>query len=246
MKSVMMHLVAGYPTQADTKKLLAHMIKEEVAAVELQIPFSDPIADGPVLMHANDVSVAHGIHIDDVLSLLPAETRSTQIYIMTYIQPIMHYGFDKFFDKASKLNVAGFIIPDLPFDAPEMSQLIKTSPELAQKIVPVLSQGMPDDRLDHLFDVLSPKLVYVTARHGITGDKTADFSSGLSDFIAKIRKLTDTKVALGFGIQTPDDVKSAAKLADMPVVGSAITKTMSDINKTKTLVSDLAAAARMV
>jgi len=246
MKSLMTHLVAGYPDLVTSKQTLKSMIDLQIVAIELQIPFSDPIADGPVLMQANDIAISNNIGISEVFDLINSDFGDTKIYLMSYLQPIMNFGIDKFFKKAKALNVSGYIIPDLPFDAPELEQILKLDSGLSESIVPVLSQGMPDDRLELLFKTLKPELVYVTARHGITGDKTASFDSSLEQFVAKVRSQTSASIALGFGIQTPDDVMKANKLADIPVVGSAITRKMEKPNEVHKLLEDLAAVARIV
>jgi len=244
MKSIMIHLVAGYPDTKSANKLFNDLISAKVQAIELQIPFSDPIADGPVIMAANDQAVTHGVGIDEALSLLEGKLGKSKVYIMSYLQPILSYGPNQFFDKASK--AAGFIIPDLPFDAPEIDQFLLNHPELMQKLVPVLSTGMPHERLKQLFATLEPELVYVTARHGITGDKTSEFDDELLDFINDVKNLSSADIALGFGIQTPADVKKAAKIADLPVVGSAISKIADSPKKVTELINDLARAAKMV
>lgn len=246
MKGLMTHLVAGYPDMVTSKKMFKSMIDLEIAAVELQIPFSDPIADGPILMHANDVAVASKVSVDKVFDMINTDLGSTKVYLMSYLQPILHYGLDEFIKKAQALGVSGLIIPDLPFDAPEISHILNSNSQLENYIVPVLSQGMSQERIEGLFGKLKPSLVYVTARHGITGDKTASFGKDLEQFVSQVRSRTDAKLALGFGIQTAEDVKKAAKLADIPVVGSAITAKMNETKQAQKLIEDLAAAARIV
>jgi tryptophan synthase alpha chain len=223
MNRLMTHVVVGYPDLATTKRLIRAMTRRKVAAIELQIPFSDPIADGPVLMRANDVAVAQGISVEDTLKLLATiKKQDTKIYIMTYLQPVMHYGPKIFFQKALAAGCNGFIIPDLPFDAPETEDFITDNSELRHALVPVLSPGMPEDRLKAVFKTLEPGLVYLTARHGITGDRT-HFGSHLNQTVQTIHRLSKAELAIGFGIQTPADVRQVLGLADLAIVGSALT-----------------------
>lgn len=224
MKKLMTHVVVGSPTLQVTRRLIREMTSRKVAAIELQIPFSDPIADGPVLMEANDRAVKSGVSIKEALSLVGSG--QTKFYLMSYLQPILHYGPAAFFDQALQAGCAGFIIPDLPFDAPETKQFIATGPELRHKLIPVLSSGMTRNRLKQLFTILSPELVYLTARHGITGERT-EFSPDLTATIKIVRTLTDAQLAVGFGIQTPADVRAVLKQADIAVVGSALTQALT-------------------
>jgi tryptophan synthase alpha chain len=224
VKKLMTHVVVGAPNLQITKRMVREMTNRNIAAVELQIPFSDPIADGPVLMSANDQAVKNGISIDTVLGLV--STGPTKSYLMSYLQPILHYGPSAFFRQALEAGCAGFIIPDLPYDAPETKTFIDEVPELRHTLIPVLSPRMAQFRLDRLFKILKPELIYLTARHGITGERT-DFSKDLSETIKRIRALTDAKIAVGFGIQTPADVRAVLHQADLAVVGSALTKALS-------------------
>ncbi len=226
MNRLMTHVVVGYPDLKTTKRLIEAMIDREVAAIELQIPFSDPIADGPVLMHANDVAVEHGVSVGATLKLLASiKSGDTKIYLMTYLQPVLHYGPKNFFQKALAASVSGFIIPDLPFDAPETKQFIADNPELRRALVPVLSPGMAEARLKLLFEALQPSLIYLTARHGITGDRT-DFSKNLEQDVQKIKAYSSAPIAIGFGIRTPADVRIVLRFAELAVIGSALTNAL--------------------
>lgn len=229
MTRLMTHLVVGNPSMALTKRFINEMIAREVSAIELQIPFSDPIADGPVLMKANDNAVGNGVSVDETLKLLSSLTvHKTKIYIMSYLQPILSYGASKFFEKAIELGCKGFIIPDLPFDAPEMISFITEEPSLKQLIVPVLSPEMHITRISEVFEALEPNLVYVTARHGITGDRTESVTKHLIALIGHVRSQCDARVAVGFGIQTANDVKNVLEIADLAVVGSALTSAQNE------------------
>ncbi len=232
MKRLMTHVVVGNPTLAATQRLIDAMIRRQVTAIELQIPFSDPIADGPVLMAANDVAVAGGISVAETLDVLRASTGTgTKIYIMSYLQPILHYGPQKFFRAALDAGCSGFIIPDLPHDAPEMDVFVKAIPQLRQVMVPVLSPGMDAERLRAIFQTLQPRLVYLTARQGITGERTA-FDNHLQKTIKTIRTRTNAQIAVGFGIQKPADVRAVLRIADLAVAGSVLTAALAESEAT--------------
>lgn len=228
MKKLMTHLVVGSPDMATSKRMIKYMAEREVAAVELQIPFSDPIADGPVLMAANERAVRRGVSVEETLKLIEEMNfGQTKLFLMSYFQPVFGFGLEKFFDRAIKAGCKGFIIPDLPFDAPEVGELTRRIPELKRKLVPVLSPGMTPKRLEELFGLLTPDLVYLTARQGITGQHSK-LSGELSKTIASVRKHTTAEIAVGFGIQTAADVRSVLDSgADLAVVGSALAKALN-------------------
>lgn len=227
MNRLMTHIVVGNPTISKSKKFISEMIAREVAAIELQIPFSDPIADGPILMKANDVAVENGVSVEQVLNVLSEITPyKTKMCIMSYLQPILSFGPSKFFDKATELGCKGYIIPDLPFDSPDALAFITKQPALKNLIVPVLSTDMSITRISELFEMLDPNLVYITARHGITGDRTVLDSEQLNSLIGHVRTLTNGKIAVGFGVQKSIDVKNILKIADLAVVGSALTSAL--------------------
>lgn len=245
MAKLMMHLVAGYPDIKSNKSSIDGFVENSVDSLEIQIPFSDPIADGPVLMRANDEAISRNIGTSQTLALAEFASKKLDTYIMTYLQPIVSYGPDKFFDQAIKSGCAGFIIPDLPFDAPEINRFVESFPVLKQMLVPVLSEGMHESRLTDLFTHLEPKTIYLTARFGITGDKTGEFSSELKNFINMVKSYTDAKIAIGFGIQTGEDVRRALEFADLAVVGSAYNKALAKSNSNAgNLLKELVAAAK--
>ncbi len=245
MNKLMTHVVVGYPDMETTKKLLHHMIEAKVASIELQIPFSDPLADGPKLMAANDIAVNNGISVQETLDIInECDSKNTKIFIMSYLQPIISFGAKEFFRKAEEAGCEGYILPDLPFDAPDMHEFININKSLSSKIIPVLSPWMLSSRLKSIFSKLSPETVYITARAGITGDHTNEYSSDLKQLIMGVRKLSDAKLAVGFGIQTTEDVKSILKIADLAVVGSAVTSELeSSLARATALVDKLADAA---
>lgn len=232
MKRLMTHMVAGSPNLATTKRMIKQMAQREIAAVELQIPFSDPIADGPVLMEANDEAVRQGVSAGDTFRLIESvDLEGTKVYIMSYLQPILQYGSEKFFKRALKSGCSGFIIPDLPFDALDVRRLISRQPELQRALVPVLSPGMSLERLKALFSALKPELVYLTARQGITGEHS-ELSDELSGTIKTVREYTLAEIAVGFGVQTQVDVRSVLKSgADLAVVGSALAGALKQSEK---------------
>lgn len=225
MKPLMTHVVAGYPNRQATRTILATMIQHKVHAIEIQIPFSDPLADGSVLMQANSQAVQQQTTRQDVLEILQTtDFQQTEVFLMCYYQSLFYSDALAFITQAITAGCKGFIIPDLPFDSPDMDTLLKKIPTLKPLIIPVVSPGMSALRLQQLQQTLSPSLIYVTARSGVTGTDT-DFDDKLSNTVHELRQLfPNTKFAIGFGIKNNRDSSTALKYGDLAVVGSALTE----------------------
>lgn len=224
MKPLMTHIVGGYPSLADSRTILESMIQRQVSAIEIQIPFSDPVADGPVLMQANDSAVKTGMNREDILALLQTvDFKETAAYIMCYYQSLFYADVVSFIQTAITAGCTGFIVPDLPFDSPDMRTLLADIPELRRSFIPVVSPGMSSERLASMQQTLQPRVIYVTARKGITGTETV-FGDALLDVTKQLRELfPDSKLAIGFGIKSHKDVTAALQYGDIAVVGSALT-----------------------
>jgi tryptophan synthase alpha subunit len=245
-KPLICHVVAGYPDERTCLELMKGMDEAGVSAIEVQIPFSDPIADGETIMRANDVALEGGMTTADSFDLMKRARKqgvNCDIYIMSYVQKARHFGLEAFCDEARKCDAKGLIIPDLPYDSPEYPQLLKLARARELELVPVLSPGMPDTRLQTLLSA-KPNSVYVTSRRGITGN-TYSGTRELERIIGSIRSESKAIVMVGFGISTPEDVTDALKFGDQAVVGSAIIKNFQADGLPKTLeyIGSLAEAA---
>jgi tryptophan synthase alpha chain len=243
-KPLMCHVVAGYPDPEACLQLLAGMSRLGVAALEVQIPFSDPIADGPVIMGANDVALAGGMTTAGSFELIERAREQgvdTDLYTMSYLQKVQHFGLAEFCRRAADCGVNGLIVPDMPYDSPEFTSLRQLAADARLDIVPVVSPGMSEARLRAILS-LKPKTLYVTSRRGITGSKYSP-QQQLKQFVAGIKKLSDARLMIGFGIATPDDVRNARGLGDLAVVGSAIINKLqaSGIDETLEYIGSLAA-----
>lgn len=244
MNKLMCHVVAGYPDPEACLRLMLGMQASGAAAIEVQIPFSDPIADGETIMEANDMALAGGMTTAASFSLIEkarAQGLKSDIYIMSYLQKVLHFGFDNFCDDASTCGAKGLIIPDLPYDSPEYKELTVYTHNLGLELVPVLSPGMLEGRLRALL-ASNPPTVYVTSSRGITGNEYSP-AAELGQLVGEVRKLSEAEIMIGFGISTPGDVREALTIGDIAVVGSAVIKIIqeSGVNSTLKFVKTLAA-----
>jgi tryptophan synthase alpha chain len=215
----MTHLIAGYPTIPASEKIGAAMIKGGADILELQIPFSDPMADGPSIAVACQEALKNGATVSKSLSVAAKLAKiGAPVLIMSYINPIFRYGIAKFVEDAAKAGVSGFIIPDAPFDSPEGIEFLQTAKKHDLHLIPLITPGVPRERLMFLSQNASG-FVYCTSRQGITG-ANSKFAAQLSDYIQMAKKEFDIPLGLGFGVRTRSDFKNVAKLADVVIAGS--------------------------
>ncbi|MEX2028556.1 MAG: tryptophan synthase subunit alpha [Candidatus Curtissbacteria bacterium] len=226
----MCHIVAGYPSQEKCIDLLLGMQKAGIQTVEVQIPFSDPIADGETIMIANDRALENGMTTQKSFELIKTARKSdlkTDIYIMSYIQKLISFGVDNFCKQAQSADVKGLIIPDLPIEAGEYKLLRREADKYGLEIVPVVSPGTEKDRLRRGVSSAG-SLIYLTSIKGITGNKLK-LNKQLDQTAKEVKKQRpDVELAIGFGIATKQDIEEILRIADMAVLGSAVIR---EINK---------------
>jgi tryptophan synthase alpha chain len=234
--AIMCHLVAGYPDQRSCLALMRGLQNAGVTALEVQIPFSDPIADGETIMGANDVALEGGMTTAGSFALIETARRQgvdSDLYVMSYLQKVQHFGLEEFCRRAAGCQVKGLIIPDLPYDSPEFAKLREVAIQQQLEVVPVLSPGMPPARLRAAL-AFRPPTVYVTSMRGITGSAYVP-DRQLKQLIADIKQLSSATIMIGFGIATPRDVQGALQLGDVAIVGSALINKLRASNVTETV-----------
>lgn len=217
---LIIYLTAGYPDYAVT--LAAVLAAEEAGAdiVEIGIPFSDPIADGPVIQKAATLALKAGATTAKTLELIRQIRKQTDIPLaaMTYVNTILHYGPEKFVKDFSEAGLSGIIVPDLPLEERELLEDIcrDQGVDLIQFIAPTSTK----ERIATVSKIASGFL-YCISTTGVTGVQAVDYGP-VKAAIAEARKATDVPVAIGFGIGSPDAAREAAKHADAVIVGSAV------------------------
>jgi tryptophan synthase alpha chain len=235
---LMTHIVYGYPDIETSTTMLGAFDKLGVEYVEVQIPFSDPIADGPVLTHANSIAALH-VSTDDTLSFLTETVpglRKSKVLIMCYFQSIFAYGIDSFCARAAQAGIYGLLVPDLPYDQPDYQILKRAADKYKTYLVPVLSPVISKERLTH-YVKSDTSFIYLTARSGITGTHTSTQQiTTLTNCINAIRLIAPTsELALGFGLQTVNDVAHTPPGVSVSVVGTAITEHLEQFGTTGTI-----------
>jgi len=224
---LMTHIVLGYPSFEDNRKVIKQMVENGVDCIEMQIPFSEPMADGPVILKANQDSIANGTTVEDCIRFGSEMNDSYDIpfLFMTYYNIVFKYGEESFLSAAQKAGISGLIIPDLPpEEGAEFCEMARQ-----KNIAPILifAPTSTDERMKDLNSFTSG-FVYCAARRGVTG-KQSEFGADFSDYLSRCRLATSLPLAVGFGIQSRADVMEICDKAEMAVVGSK-TITLVDEN----------------
>ncbi|MDB5259151.1 MAG: Tryptophan synthase alpha chain [Candidatus Taylorbacteria bacterium] len=223
---IMAHLVAGYPDTGASLRLAETFAASGANILEIQMPFSEPVADGPTIVEACHVALKNGFRSKEIFAFCHKVSKfGVPIVIMSYSNPIMSIGIDSFCRQAVAAGVSGLIVPDLPFDSKEGEELLACSKKYGLNLIQVVSPSMSGDRLKRSI-ACSQGMIYCTTKRGTTGGQTS-ISADLKKVIEAIRKQSDIKIALGFGISSRKDVEAVAGLADIAVVGSALLRAFS-------------------
>ncbi len=212
-------LVGGDPTPEISLDYFRTLIRNGVDLIEIGIPFSDPIADGPVIQRANARSLSHGTTVETIFQLVRDLRKESEvpIVLLTSLNPILNYGYLPFFEEARRSGVDGMIVPDLPLE--EREELApfaaKTGLSLINMIAPTSGE-----RIRQLAST-ADGFIYVVSSTGVTGQRN-EIKTDLSRLLGEIRQVTDLPAAIGFGIHTPDQVEEMSKVADGVIVGSGM------------------------
>ncbi len=236
---LMTHVVVGYPTIASTIQIVKAMEQAGADYVELQIPFSDPIADGPTIMKACDIALKNGITVRDCLKVMKTLSNKVSIplFFMGYYNTVFHFGVDAFCKQAKAAGAYGLIIPDMPPDEEEHEHFIKAcrTHHLAQ--IRVITPASSNERMK-LNAQVADEFVYCVSHYGVTGSN-ADFKKSLKPYIARVKKYFNLPIALGFGISKPSHIRAIKDIVDIAIVGSAIIKIIDKYKNPKTRIREI-------
>ena len=223
-KALIAYIMVGFPNEKSTLTTVKGLVKGGVDIIELGFPFSDPLADGPVIQNASTVSLEKGIKINNFFNIVKKIRKETDIplILMTYTNILYHKGYPKFISEAKKVGIDGFILPDMSVE--ESKEYIQAAKNKTDTIF-LISPNTTKTRIQKIARA-STGFLYLVAVFGTTGVKTGIKKYTLNA-IKKVKNQTKGKipVGIGFGISTPDDVKTYVKAgADAVIVGSAYLK----------------------
>lgn len=225
-KAFITFITAGYPNLELTKKLIFAFAKIGVDIIELGVPFSDPMADGPIIQESSQIALGKKTNINDVLNLVREVRKkiATPICLMTYYNPIFCFGEERFVKVAQKSGVDGVIIPDLPPE--EGRSFIKLADKFNLDTIFFLSPTSAAERIK-LVSRVSRGFIYYVSLTGVTGPRQ-NLAPDLINKIREIKKYTSKPICVGFGVSLPFQVRQVYKIADGVIVGSAIIQKIKD------------------
>ena len=234
-KGFVAYITAGDPSLKKTHQLVLELDRQGVDVLELGVPFSDPLADGPVIQEASQRALKAGATLDGVLNLVADLRKESEIPIVlfTYFNPIHRMGIERFVNRAKEVGVDGVLMLDLP---PEEGGEYKQAMDKSGLDTIFLVTPTTRDKRIALLTKLSTGFVYYVSRTGVTGERE-HVAEALQEQIDRIRAVTDLPIAVGFGIAQPNQVAEVAAIADAVVVGSAIVRRIGEYGTDTDLVS---------
>ncbi|MDO4331144.1 MAG: tryptophan synthase subunit alpha [Eubacteriales bacterium] len=227
-KAFIAFLTAGDPDLDSTKRYVREMEKAGADLIEIGIPFSDPIAEGPVIQEADLRALTGGVTTDQIFDMAAQLRQETDmpIVFMTYLNPVFHYGYDAFFARCKEAGIDGIIIPDLPYE--EKNEVDSVSSGYGVTLISMIAPTS-QARIEQIAKE-AKGFIYVVSSMGVTGTRT-EIKTDLDGMLAQIKAVTDVPAAVGFGIHTPRQAADIAKKADGVIVGSAVVKLIAQYGK---------------
>lgn len=237
-KAFITYLTAGLPDLEKTEELIFVQEAAGIDIIEVGIPFSDPVADGPVIQGASCKALANGTTIGKIFEMMKNARQKgadVPIVFMMYYNSILHYGIDVFVKKCIECGVDGLIVPDLPYEEQdELNDAIAkndAAPILIQLISPVSRQRIP------MILKNARGFVYCVSQMGVTG-KGSNFHAHLLEYLSEVKKISKIPVMMGFGIRTAEDVKPMADVIDGAIVGSHFITILEESNFSNDVVTE--------
>jgi tryptophan synthase alpha chain len=235
--ALMPYLMGGYPTLDASRAVGAAYVAGGADLVELGVPFSDPLADGPVIHAAGVRALAGGVHVDDVLALAGELSPAVPVVLMCYVNLVLARGVEQFAAALAQAGASGLIVPDLPIE--EAGPVLEACDGAGVALVPLVAPTTPDERLATI-GARARGFLYTVSVTGTTGERAGvDFTTT----VARAKAATDVPVAVGFGIATPDRAAAAADAgADGVIVGSRLVRAAGEGEDVEALVRGFAQA----
>lgn len=221
------YLTCGDPDLATTRDVIFSAIAAGASVIELGVPFSDPLADGPVIQRASERALKHGTTLGHVLKLaaeIRVESQSTGLVIFSYLNPIFRMGLEKFCKVARHAGIDGVLVTDLPVE--EAGKYLEEMKKNDLSPIFLAAPTSTDDRLKMIAQA-SRGFVYAVSRTGVTGAQK-QLPADAQNLVKRLRKFTRLPIAVGFGISTPEQFRVVGRYADAGVVGSAIVQVIEN------------------
>jgi tryptophan synthase alpha chain len=233
-KILSVFITAGYPQKSSTQDIILALDKSGVDFIELGIPFSDPIADGPVIQAASQKALENGTTLHEVINDVKAirEKSEIPILLMGYLNPFYQYGLEKAMEQCHKIGIDGWIIPDWPLE--ENRKYISKLNTLDIDIIHLIAPNTPMDRIREI-DKVSSSFIYCVAYTGVTGKDNMPTPETMN-FFSKIKSFLKHPLMIGFGIKSHQDYLIYTNIADGVIIGSAFIKMLEDVKNGQMLI----------
>lgn len=233
-KAFIAFVTAGFPDLKTTQALVEEFSRKGVDIVELGVPFSDPMADGPIIQYSSQAALKKGVSLKHILKLVERLRRKTDIPIclMSYYNPIFSFGQQRFFELAQDSGVDGLIIPDLSFEEALMIRGLAKRHSLC--LIPFLAPTTSEERMRRI-DKAASGFIYYVSLTGVTGARQR-LPSDLMVNLKKVKDICSHPVCVGFGVSFSHQIRDIYRIADGVIVGSAIVKKIIDFQCSKDLV----------
>ena len=220
-------ITAGDPDLETTTEALGILEANGADFIELGVPYSDPLADGPVIQAAATRALERGTKLEDVLLIAQSSTRKIKapIILFTYYNPILNLGINNFLERIAQAGVKGLVVPDLPLE--EADYLINSAEKAGIEVILLVTPNTPDERIKAIAEK-SRGFIYLVSVTGVTGVRT-QIQTKVKDVLQNIRRFTDKPIAVGFGISTPEQAHQVKEWgADAVIVGSAFVRRLGE------------------
>jgi len=243
-KGLITYIMAGDPELGTTERLVPLLAEAGADIIEIGVPFSDPLADGPVIQAASERALRNGVTIGKVLASMQTIRAHMQVpvILMTYYNPIYQYGIERFLDDANEVEVDGLLVPDLPLEESEFLRQQASNRGLA--FIPFLAPTSSPARIAATA-VVAQGFIYCISVTGVTGPRD-HLPISTAGFLGTIRRYTNKPLAVGFGVSGPEQARMVSAYADAVVVGSAITNILSRGNPSKLPLAQVTTFVRML
>ena len=219
--ALMPYLMGGFPDLDTSREIGLEYARAGADLIELGVPFSDPLADGPVIHAADTAALRAGANLPRVIEVARAIAEHVPVVVMCYVNPILARGLERFADELLEAGASGLIVPDLPLE--EATDVLRACDERGLALVPLVAPTTPEERLAQI-GAKARGFVYAVALTGTTGER-AGLQDGLGAVVARAGARTTVPVAVGFGISTPEQAAAAAAAgADGVIVGTRLVR----------------------
>jgi tryptophan synthase alpha chain len=241
--ALMPYFTLGFPDSQASLSVLKSIAASGADLIELGVPFSDPLADGPTIQHSTQVALEHGASMAvclDLTAKIRAQGITQPLLLMGYYNPILAYGIERFVSEAAAAGADGFIIPDLPPE--EASEMEAACQHNRLALVYLLAPTSTPERIAEVAE-RSTGFVYLVSLTGVTGARQS-LPADLEAFISRVRSFTEKPLAVGFGISTPEQARNVGRLADGVIIGSALVSTVEHADAPSTAAGQFVSGMR--